>query len=318
MKQSEIRIGGIMMTGEMRQDDGVTKQQQELALLIDRFTKNDGTYSTAIPSLHFIRVSKQSEPIHSIHKPALCIVANGSKLVMLAEECYQYNPASYLVVSVDLPVSGQVIQATSDSPYLCLRLDFEPDQIFDIIRESNQAWNKTGDSGRGLFISTTKFSLLEAVLRLVRLLETPQDIPVLAPLVIREIFYRILQDEHGDSVKQFAQMGSRAQRIAKVIDLIKYDFVKPLRIDQLAMAVNMSPSSLHHHFKDITAMSPLQYQKQIRLQEARRLLLSETMDAADAGFQVGYESPSHFSREYARMFGLPPMSDVKRLRDSLT
>lgn len=306
------------MTSEMRQDDKVAIQQKELAQLIDRFTENDGTYPTAIPSLHFIRASKQSEPIHAVHKPALCIVANGSKLVMLAEECYQYDPASYLVVSVDLPISGQIIQATSDSPYLCLRLDFEPNQILDIIRDSNQDWNNKGDSGRGLFINKTKLSLLESVLRLVRLLETPQDIPILAPLVIREIFYRILQDEQGDSLKQFALMGSRAQRIAKVIDLIKNDFVKPLRVEQLALAVNMSPSSLHHHFKDITAMSPLQFQKQIRLQEARRLLLSETMDAADAGFQVGYESPSHFSREYARMFGLPPMSDIKRLRDSLT
>lgn len=137
-------------------------------------------------------------------------------------------------------------------------------------------------------------------------------------MIIREILYRVLQDEQGSSVLQFAVAGSHAQRIAKVIELINRDFDKPLRIDYLAMTANMSPSSLHHHFKEVSAMSPLQYQKQIRLQEARRLLLSETSEAADAGFRVGYESPSQFSREYARMFGLPPVSDIKRLRDSLS
>lgn len=305
------------MSREVILGDNMNLTQEELARLIERFTHKDGTHSTAIPSLHFIRSSK-SETMHSIHEPALCIVVKGTKLVILAQECYHYDPTHYLVVSVHLPLSGQVIEATSDSPYLCLRLDFDPNQIFDIIRESNQIPSKKGDSGRGLFVSKTNSSLLEAVLRLVRLLDTPQDIPILAPLVIREIYYRILQDEQGDSLKQFAVMGSHAQRIAKVIDLIKNDFAKPLPIDQLAMTANMSPSSLHHHFKDITAMSPLQYQKQIRLQEARRLLLSVTLEAADAGFQVGYESPTQFNREYARMFGLPPMSDIKRLRDSLS
>ncbi|MFX3635564.1 MAG: AraC family transcriptional regulator [Candidatus Pristimantibacillus sp.] len=305
------------MSSEISQDDPIIVKQAELALLLERFTNNDGTYSTAIPSLHLIRASKQSEPLHTIHKPALCIVAQGKKLVMLAQECYQYNSAQYLVVSVDLPISGEIIQATSESPYLCLRLDFDPNQIYDMIRDTNQTWSTKGVSCRGLFVSKTNESLLDAALRLVRLLDTPQDIPVLAPMVIREIIYRILQDEQGDSLKQFAMIGNHAQRITKVIDLIKEDFAKPLRIDQLAMTVNMSPSSLHQHFKDITAMSPLQYQKQIRLQESRRLLLSETLDAADAGFQVGYESPSQFSREYARMFGLPPMSDIKRLRGTL-
>lgn len=305
------------MYSEVILEDHMILKQEELAQHIEHFTHTDGTHATAIPSLHFIR-SSRSETIHSIHQPALCIVVKGTKLVMLAQECYHYDPAHYLVVSVHLPLSGQVIQATSDSPYLCLRLDFDPNQIFDIIRDSNQIPSKKGDSGRGLFVSKTSSSLLDAVLRLVRLLDTPQDIPILAPLVIREIYYRILQDEQGDSLKQFAIMGSHAQRIAKVIDLIKNDFAKPLRIDQLAMTANMSPSSLHQHFKDITAMSPLQYQKQIRLQEARRLLLSETLEAADAGFQVGYESPTQFNREYARMFGLPPMSDIKRLRDSLS
>jgi transcriptional regulator GlxA family with amidase domain len=199
---------------------------------------------------------------------------------------------------------------------LCLRLDFDPKQIFDIIKEINQTTSKKGDSQRGLFVSKMNSSLLDAVLRLVRLLDTPGDIPVLAPLVIREILYRILQDEQGDSVKQIAMIGSHTHRIAKVIQLIKQDFAKPLRIEELALTANMSSSSLHHHFKQVTRLSPLQYQKQLRLQEARRLMLSEVADAANAGFQVGYESPSQFSREYSRMFGLPPISDIKRFRES--
>ncbi len=173
------------------------------------------------------------------------------------------------------------------------------------------------DSRRGLLVNKTNSLLLDAVLRLVRLLDTPQDIPVLSPLIIREILYRILQDEQGDLISQFAIIGSHAQGIAKAIRLISQDFSKPLRIEELAKEVNMSSSALHNQFKKVTAMSPLQYQKLIRLQEARRLLLSETSEAATVGFQVGYESPSQFSREYARMFGLPPISDVKRLRGVL-
>lgn len=292
------------------------ERQIELAQLIERFTDKDGIHSTAIQSLSFIRASKKGDPIYTIHKPALCIVAQGRKLVMLAQERYYYDPSQYLVVSVDLPISGQILQATSHSPYLCLRLDFDFQQIVDIMNESDKPLGEKGSSERGVFVSKTNVSLLDAVIRLVRLLEAPEDIPVLAPLAIREILYRILMDEHGDSVKQRAMIGSHAQRIAKVIDLIQKNFAEPLRIDELVSAANMSSSSLHHHFKEVTGMSPMQYQKQLRLQEARRLLLSETADAANAGFQVGYESPSQFSREYSKLFGLPPISDIKRLRES--
>ncbi|RSK53272.1 AraC family transcriptional regulator [Bacillus canaveralius] len=304
------------MEEEKNMDYQVMEMQKELALRIERFSGEDGVNSTAIPSLHFIRASDASEPIHSIHEPALCIVAQGAKLVMLAQDSYQYDPSHYLVVSVDLPISGTIIQATPEFPYLCLRLDFDPKQVFDIISGSGQTLSKIRDSQRGLFVSKTNSSLLDAVLRLVRLLDTPQDIPVIAPLVIREILYHILQDEQGDSIKQMAIIGSHAHRIAKVIDQIKRDFTKPLRIEELVMTANMSASSLHHHFKQVTRMSPLQYQKQLRLQEARRLMLSGQMDAANAGFQVGYESPSQFSREYSRMFGLPPKSDIKRLLEA--
>ncbi|MFX3673643.1 MAG: AraC family transcriptional regulator N-terminal domain-containing protein [Paenisporosarcina sp.] len=302
----------------MKINDEITRQQQELARLIDRHTPSSGTHDTAISSLKFFRYDGEPQPIYSVYDPALCIVAQGSKLVMLGQECYHYNPTSYLVASVNLPITGQIIQAAPQHPYLSLQLNFRPDQIVDIIKASQSEWDHKEGSGRGLLVSQTRPSLLDAVLRLVRLLDTERDIPVLAPLVIREILYRILQDEQGGvSIRQFAVSGSHAERIAKVISLINRDFAKPLRIDELARVARMSPSSLHVHFKEVTAMSPLQYQKQVRLQEARRLLLLDIPEAANAGFQVGYESPSQFSREYSRMFGLPPLSDIKRLRESL-
>ncbi|MGW9530478.1 AraC family transcriptional regulator N-terminal domain-containing protein [Paenibacillus terrae] len=295
-------------------EDSTMEKQAKLTRLIEQFSNQDGVQSTAIPSLHFVRSSVTTVPIYQVHKPALCIVAQGRKVVMLAEESYHYGTSDYLVVSVDLPISGQVIQASAKAPYLCLRLDFDPHQVLDLIKESNFSTSPVGDSRRGLYVSQTNLTLLDAVVRLVRLLEKPQDVPVLAPLVIREILYRILQGNQGESLKQLVMTGSHSNRIAEVIQRIKQDYDNPLRIEELAKLANMSASSLHRHFKEVTAMSPLQYQKQLRLQEARHLLLSESVDAADVGFQVGYESPSQFSREYARLFGLPPISDIKRLR----
>ncbi|WDM20808.1 AraC family transcriptional regulator [Paenibacillus polymyxa] len=302
------------MLGATKIEGSTTEKQAELARLIERFSNQDGVLTTAIPSLHFVRSSNTTVPIHQVHEPALCIVAQGRKVVMLAEESYHYGTFDYLVVSVDLPISGQVIQASAEAPYLCLRLNFDPHQVLDLIKESALPTSPMPDSRRGLYVSQTNSLLLDAVIRLVHLLENPQDVPVLAPLVIREILYRILQGNQGESLKQLVMTGSHSNRIAEVIKRIKQDYDKPLRIEELSKLANMSPSSLHRHFKEVTAMSPMQYQKQLRLQESRRLLLSESADAADVGFQVGYESPSQFSREYARMFGLPPISDIKRMR----
>jgi AraC-like DNA-binding protein len=296
----------------------ITRLQLELARRIERFAEDDGYHPTAISPLSFIRCSQEGEPVHVVHEPALCIVAQGKKMVILAEESYSYDPSTYLVISLDLPVAGQVVQASPDMPYLCLRLDLQSKDILDMITEGGAAvLHEKKAAQRGLFVSPTSNSLLEAVNRLVRLLEVPQDIPVLAPLVLREIYYRILTGEHGESVKQIVMNGSQSNRIAKAVELIKKDYNHPLRIEDLARAAGMSPSSLHHHFKEITAMSPLQFQKRLRLTEARRLLLTGTTDAATAGFQVGYESPSQFSREYSRLFGQPPISDIRRLRESM-
>ncbi len=197
-----------------------------------------------------------------------------------------------------------------------MSLQIEPELVFDIMQDTGPSKSEI-DSHRGMFIGEITLPLLDACCRLVRLLETPRDIPALSALIIREIFYRILQAEQGDFLKQMGINGSYTRKMAEVTGIIKDEFDKPLCIERLAQAANMSVASLYRHFKQVTAMSPLQYQKQLRLQEARRLLMSTQVNAADAGFQVGYESPSQFSREYARMFGMPPKSDTKHLRDSL-
>ncbi len=288
-----------------------------LAQVIERFAKQDGMHETAIPALRIVRVSQISGPIHTVYEPTLCVVAQGSKVVTLGQESYRYDVTNYLVASVQLPVIGQVVEASPETPYLCLYLRFDMDQILDVIQASDQAVKPSYESGRGLVISRMNETLYDAALRLVRLLDAPQDIPVLAPYAVREIIYRVLHNEQGDVIKQFALRGSHAQRIAKVMKRLRHDFALPLRIEELAAEARMSASSLYYYFKEVTGMSPIQYQKQFRLREARRLLLSTQLEAADAAFQVGYESPSHFSREYARLFGLPPIRDIQRLRDGL-
>ncbi|WP_143319395.1 AraC family transcriptional regulator [Clostridium sp. HBUAS56010] len=294
------------------------QSRAELASLITSHTIVEGKQHTVLPNLQLLRTTSVSEYLHSIYEPSLIVIAQGSKVVTLGDESYQYDSNSYLVSSVHLPIVGRIVEASPQKPYLCVQINFTIDQVMDVIKETDQAWDGKSDFGRGLVINKTNDLLMDAVVRFVRLLDSPEDIKVLAPFIIREILYRILQDDHRNVIKQFAMSGSQSYSVGKIIKLINEDFAKPLRIDELAEKANMSTSSLHSQFKRVTAMSPLQYQKRMRLQEARRLLLADSFrDAADVGFEVGYESPSQFSREYARMFGLPPISDRKRLKDSL-
>lgn len=292
-------------------------QNGKLAEVLERHIKTDGIQETAVPGLRFIRSSLISEPVHSIYEPSLCVVAQGSKVVMLGERSYQYDPSSYLTASVHLPISGQIIEASPVAPYLSVQLQLDMNHILEVIQSSNQAGIPKRIPVRGMVISKLSDSLLDAVLRLVRLLEVPQEIPVLAAGIIREIIYRILQDEQNKALMQFALIGSQAQRIAKVIERLNREFAQTLRVEELAVEARMSASSLYGYFKEVTGMSPIQYQKQLRLQEARRLLFTDRVGAAEAAFQVGYESPSHFSREYTGKFGLSPARDLRRFRESL-
>ncbi|QGQ97646.1 AraC family transcriptional regulator [Paenibacillus psychroresistens] len=302
------------MTNSPTHQDPLVPYQTELAQLIENNTDGDGIHPTVIPALSMIRNSVTTFPSFSVHEPTICFVAQGTKVVILGDESYTYGPSSYLVVSLVLPVSAQIIQATPDSPYLCVQLKFDPKDVLDLMNGMDQPVPAKGDSQRALFVAKARFPLLDAVIRLVRLLDNPEDVPVLSPLIIREILYRLLSGGQSNALIQIAMSGSSSNRIANVVQRIKQNYTIPLRIEELASIANMAPSTLHRHFKEVTAMSPLQYQKQLQLQEARRILLSESADAADVAFQVGYESPSQFSREYARLFGLPPISDINRLR----
>jgi AraC-like DNA-binding protein len=293
----------------------IYKQQVELAKLIERHTGRDGIHATAIPSLFFTRQSNVTGPNYGVHNPSLCIVVQGEKEVLLARERFRYSPADYLVASVDLPVTAQVVEASSDVPYLALKLEFTPSQILEVLSDAEIRIGPKENAKRAMFVSRIELSMLDAVIRLARLLDNPKDIPVLAPLFTKEILYRVLQGQHGVALAQIAVEGSATYRIREVIEYIMNNYDRSLRIKELAEIANMSVSSLHRHFKEVTAMSPIQFQKQLRLQEARRLLLSESTDAADVAFRVGYESPSQFSREYSRMFGFPPKEDIKRLRE---
>jgi len=293
-------------------DAPVTPRPTELARLVESHTGRDGTHPTALPALWFHRASTPTEPIHTVYQPALCLVASGSKQVLLADDIYHYDPEHFLLVSVDLPVAGQVVRATRSVPYLGVRLDLNVPLLGELLAEVSAPDRRA--YGRGLAVSRVEPPLLDAVTRLVQLLETPRDLPILAPLVQREIHYRLLCGDQGERLRQMVAANGQARRIAEAIDWLKRHYDQPLSIEALARAVHMSPSGLHHHFKLVTAMSPLQYQKQLRLQEARRLMLGEAVDAATAGFRVGYESPSQFSHEYRRLFGAPPKRDAERLR----
>lgn len=295
--------------------EGIDHRRAELANLIKQFAPNFGIHPTAIKDLHLIRSDHPTEDLHQVHKPALCVVIEGRKEVRLANETYIYDPLNYLVVSVTLPIVGRVIQASPEHPYLCLRLDIDPAQICRLIADVSPIGVPSGSHGeRGLFLEPTDISLLDAVLRLLRLLETPDDIAVLAPFAVQEIFYRLLRGQQGQRLHEIAVPDSQTHRVNRAIEWLNNHYAEPLSIDNLAQLINLSTSALHHRFKSVTAMSPLQYQKQLRLQEARRLLLSERSDISSIGYKMGYESLSQFSREYSRLFGASPSKDIARLR----
>lgn len=297
--------------------DQTYKLQGYLADFIERYTEKDGNYTTAIPSLFFTRISNVTEPKHGVYNTSLCVIVQGAKEALLAQERYVYSPDDYLVASVDLPVIAQVIEASPEIPYLALKLEIQSSEILEVLRETQIETNKKEGAKRGMYVSQMKPPLLNAITRLVHLLDTPEDIHVLAPLIKKEIIYRVLQGEHGERLKQIAIEGSSTQQINNVIKHIMQNYEKSFKIEELAEIANMSVSSLYRYFTEVTTMSPIQFQKQLRLQEARGLLLSESVNAADVAFQVGYESPSQFSREYARMFGRPPKEDIKYLEREL-
>ena len=280
----------------------------ELAGLIARFAAHDGVHATPIPRLDLVRMSAPTGPVHAMHEQAIVFVAQGVKEVILGERVFVNGPEHFLVVSVSVPVIGRVSVATVRRPYLCMRLHLNVQVLRELLADGSWDLDRRRREA-SLSLGGMTPELLDAATRFVSLLGSARDSRVLAPLVEREILYRLLLSNQADRLRQIAQVDGRVSQVNKAVDLIKKNFDKPLSIDAVARKVGLSQSALHEHFRAITGTSPLQYQKRVRLQEARRLIFAGDTDVASAAYQVGYESPSQFNREYRRLFGAPPRRD---------
>ncbi len=293
----------------------VQANREELVERIAQVIREDGT----VEPLKGIRLHRSSSPTESIpwvSDAAFCVIAQGSKELHLGEERYRYDPYHYCLGTLELPVVSHIIEASKEQPYLSLRLELDPTFVGSVMIDSGHTAPPSQTDVTAITVNRLDAGLLDAVLRLVRLLDSPTEARFLTPLVTREIIYRLLMGQQGDRLRHIAVLGGYTPPIASAIQLLRHNFDQPLCIEDIARKIGMSVSGFHHHFKAVTAMSPLQFQKQMRLQEARRLMLAQGLDAASAGYRVGYNEASHFNREYKKLFGVPPIRDVERLREA--
>lgn len=299
------------------EEDNREAVRATLAASIARWTEVDGeSFATAVPELILYRRTTPSEPTSCMYDPSVALIVQGSKRVLLGDDTYLYDECQFLITSVDLPAIGEILEASRQRPFLVLVMKIDQRVVTELMVEGRMPLPRGEPTGRGMGVGEASLPLLQAFQRLVDLLDEPDDIPVLAPLIQREILYRLLVSDQGSRLWQIASVGSQPHRIARAIDWLKAHATEPLRVDELAASVQMSTSTFHHHFRAVTAMSPLQFQKWLRLNEARRLMLIEHLDASTAAFRVGYESPSQFGREYHRLFGAPPLRDITSLRQA--
>lgn len=288
--------------------------RQQMLLPVLETLPSTGLSDTPIPGLRLFRSDAPTSATPTLYEPTICLLLQGSKQLLLGDELLQYNALQYLLVPVLLPVSGKIIKANMAEPYLGLALNLDLVELSALMLELGDTHSQQSNTVRGISVGEADLPLLCVFQRLLTLLQQPKDIPVLLPLIKRELLYRLLQSPQGWQLRAFTAQDSHAGRIGKVIELLRQRFAEPLRIKDLAAAVHLSESALFQSFKTVTAMSPLQFQKQLRLNEARRIMLHEGTEAATASYRVGYESPSQFSREYSRLFGAPPKADMERLR----
>jgi AraC-like DNA-binding protein len=298
-----------------REAQEMQSNSEELIERIAAAVPTDGTRE-AFPGFRLSRASSPTEAAQAVYEPSFCFVAQGSKKALLGAEMFRYNPRHYLIFTVDLPVSFKVEEASEEKPYFGFRLGLDPALVASVVMESDIQIKKGDASTKAMNVSSVDADLLDAVVRLVRLVETPAQRKVLAPLITKEIVYRLLIGGQAARLSHILASGD-TRRISKAIIHLRKHFDEQLKMEEIARELGMSVSGFHHHFKSVTSMSPLQFQKHLRLQEARRLMLGEDIDAASAGFRVGYQDPSHFSREYKRHFGAPPQGDISSLRSRL-
>jgi AraC-like DNA-binding protein len=287
-----------------------------LASLIRAYAPHDGRFELRIPGAYAIRASRVNpELVHALQRPALCIVAQGAKSVLLGQEVYEYDASRMLVLSVDLPVAAQVTRATPSEPYLCFKLDLDPHKIAELVLKVYPHGLPRVPESRAVYVGQADMRIVNAATRLLELMAQPGDAELLAPLVVEEILIRLLRSPIGVRVAQIGLAESSVHGVAKAVSWLRANFSQPMKVEELAKLAHMSVSSFHQHFKAVTSMSPLQFQKALRLQEARRLMLSTMVDAGTASWRVGYQSASQFSREYGRFFGSAPTKDIARLRE---
>ncbi|MBM7045317.1 MULTISPECIES: AraC family transcriptional regulator [Rhizobium] len=275
---------------------------------------DSGIFPTGIDGLHIMRSTELRMPHAMIYRPALCVIVQGAKQLMLHDRVIDYSEMQALVISIELPASGRVVQASVEKPYIAISIEFDVGMMREVMEQLDTPPKPTGGAGLGIFVEDLSQSLADCLVRLTRLLATPKAIPVLYPAIMREICFWLLTGPNGGEVCKLGLPDSQTRRIADAIRLLRDNFAEPVRIEQLAAAARMSPSSFHQHFKTLTSMTPLQYQKQMRLLEARRLMVAGHANVESAAYRVGYESASQFSREYTRMFGTPPKRDVAEMR----
>ena len=287
-----------------------------LAKLIAVHAPYDGTFELRVPGVYAIRVSRtNAEWTRVIQRPAVCIVTQGAKSVMVGEDVVQYEPSRIGVCSVDMPVAAQITRASQAEPYLNLKLDLDAQKVAELAAKVYPHGLPRPHDSRGIYVGQADAHITDAASRLLELMAHPADAELLAPLAVDEILIRLLRSPLGSRVAQIGHAESGVCRIANAVSWLRSNFAQPMNLDELSKLVNMSVSSFHRQFKSVTSMSPLQYQKALRLQEARRLLLTTMLDAGSASRRVGYVSPSQFSREYGRFFGSAPRKDIQRMRD---
>ena len=288
---------------------------ERLGRLLAAYAPHDGSFELGIPGLHASRMSRaNTECFHTLRLPCLCIIAQGAKTVIVGQDVYEYDASRMLVFSVALPIASQVTQASASQPYLGFKLDLDPQKIAELVLKVYPHGLPPAQERRAIYVSPLDGGIINATIRLIECLGRPGDAELLAPLITDEILIRLLRSPIGIRVAQMGFAESSLQRVEKAISWLRANFSQPMKVEELADLVHMSVSSFHEHFKSVTSMSPLHYQKVLRLQEARRLMLSTMMDAGTASQRVGYLSASQFSREYSRFFGNAPTKDMARLR----
>lgn len=300
----------------MKDSNALAQATEVFAKQIEKWTPSANQFETAIPGVHLSHWRSPTSPTSYTHKSSICLIAQGKKRVLLGEESFVYDANHFLISSVDLPIIANIMEASEDSPYLGLVMELDLQEISQLITEAELSFNSSNEAQKGIAVGELSEPLLNAFIRLMALQDDPASIKILAPVIKREIFYRLLTSEQGARLNQIVTAGSHSHQVAKAIDWLKSNFVKPLSVGELASYTGMSKSSFYTHFRAMTSMTPLQFQKKLRLSEARRLMLTENLDAMATTFRVGYESPSQFSREYSRLFGAPPSKDIKALRDA--